>query len=173
LRRQAQVVDGVIRQPDARSHARHDRAQKLHDAGIRRDGDRHEPSDVVHGAAYTSPLKEAPIDLTVEIGSKGPWTIVSVAGEIDLFTAPKLREQFLAALDGTDTDRLLVDLTRVSFMDSTGLGVLIGALRRMNERDGRMALVCSEGPVLRVLELTRLNEVFSIFHSVDDATSGA
>lgn len=115
-----------------------------------------------------------PIDLTVEITSKDPWTIVSVAGEIDLFTAPKLREQFLATLDdGEQTDRLLVDLTRVSFMDSTGLGVLIGALRRMNERDGRMALVCSEGPVLRVLELTRLNEVFSIFDSVDDAASGA
>jgi anti-sigma B factor antagonist len=115
-----------------------------------------------------------PIDLTVEIASKEPWTVVSVAGEIDLFTAPKLREQFLAALDdGPETDRLLVDLTRVSFMDSTGLGVLIGALRRMNEREGRMALVCSEGPVLRVLELTRLNEVFSIFDSVEDAASGA
>jgi anti-sigma B factor antagonist len=174
LRCQAQIINGVIRQTDARPHARHDRAQQLHDAGIGGDGDGHEPSDAVHGAAYTSPLKEAPIDLTVEIGSKGPWTIVSVAGEIDLFTAPKLREQFLAALDdGTTTDRLLVDLTRVSFMDSTGLGVLIGALRRMNERDGRMALVCSEGPVLRVLELTRLNEVFSIFPSVDDAASGA
>jgi anti-sigma B factor antagonist len=110
------------------------------------------------------------IDLTVHLDSKPPWTVVRVTGEIDLFTAPKLREQFLSSLDESgETGDLLVDLTNVTFMDSTGLGVLIGASRRMNERGGRMGLVCTEGPVLRVLELTRLNEVFAIYGSVDDA----
>jgi anti-sigma B factor antagonist len=114
------------------------------------------------------------IDLAVDITSNGPWTVIAVSGEIDLFTAPKLREQFLAALDdGSGADRLIVDLSRVTFMDSTGLGVLIGALRRVNERGGRMALVCQEGPVLRVLELTRLHEVFAIRGSVDDALAEA
>jgi anti-sigma B factor antagonist len=116
----------------------------------------------------------AAIELAVDITSNGPWTVIGVAGEIDLFTAPKLREQFLAALDnGTGAERLVVDLSSVSFMDSTGLGVLIGALRRINERDGAMALVCQDGPVLRVLELTRLNEVFAIHRSVDDAVAGS
>jgi anti-sigma B factor antagonist len=114
------------------------------------------------------------IDLAVDVSSNGAWTVIGVAGEIDLFTAPKLREQFLSALDDDSAaDRLVVDLSQVSFMDSTGLGVLIGALRRVNERDGRMALVCEDGPVLRVLELTRLNEVFSIHGSVDDAVADA
>jgi anti-sigma B factor antagonist len=114
------------------------------------------------------------IDLAVEIGSRDSWTVIGVAGEIDLFTAPKLREQFLGTLDQEGADaRLVVDLSRVTFMDSTGLGVLIGALRRINERGGRMALVCADGPVLRVLELTRLTEVFSIFDSVDDAVAAS
>lgn len=111
----------------------------------------------------------SPIDLEVEIASHDPWTIVRVTGEIDLFTAPKLREQLLTAAGEGEPPDLLVDLTQVTFMDSTGLGVLIGALRRSNERDGHMALACAQGPVLRVIELTRLNEVFSLFSSVDDA----
>jgi anti-sigma B factor antagonist len=90
-----------------------------------------------------------------------------VGGEVDLFTAPKLKEGLIDALDN-GTKKLMIDLEQVEFMDSSGIGVLIGTLRRVNERDGSLALVCSKGPVLRVLEVTGLNKVFDIFDSADD-----
>lgn len=93
-----------------------------------------------------------------------------MSGEVDLFTAPKLKEGILDLL-GDDTRRLIVDLERVEFMDSTGLGVLVGALRRLKERDGTLALVCPQGPVLRVLDVTGLSKVFEIYGSVADATA--
>ena len=94
--------------------------------------------------------------------------MLRVGGEVDLFTAPKVKEQILDLLN-SGTTKLVVDLEQVSFMDSTGIGVLIGALRRLKERDGKLALVCPQGPVLRVLEVTGLGKVFEIHDSVDQA----
>jgi anti-sigma B factor antagonist len=96
--------------------------------------------------------------------------VVDVAGEVDVFTAPKLRETIIGLLtDGRD--RIVVDLSGVGFMDSTGLGVLVGALKRVKERDGALALAGAQGTVLRVLNVTGLNAVFAMHASVDDATA--
>ena len=67
--------------------------------------------------------------------------------------------------------RIVADLERVEFMDSTGLGVLVGALRRLKERDGTLALACPQGPVLRVLDVTGLSKVFPVHETVDEATA--
>jgi anti-sigma B factor antagonist len=101
------------------------------------------------------------MDLSIDAGTQGSWKVLTVSGEIDLYTAPKLREG-LNASDGPD---LAVDLRGVRFMDSMGLGVLIGARRRTVEGDGRFALVCTEGPVLRVLDVSGLTTVFEVVSS--------
>jgi anti-sigma B factor antagonist len=108
------------------------------------------------------------IDIRLQSEKKGDWSVLHVGGEVDLFTAPKVKEQILDLLNAGTTN-LVVDLEQVTFMDSTGIGVLIGALRRLREREGALALVCPQGPVLRVLEVTGLHKVFDIFDSVDKA----
>ena len=89
------------------------------------------------------------------------WKIVVLEGEIDLSTAPALRHT-LAAEGDAGVDRIAVDLRSVGFMDSMGLGVLIGARRRLTERGGDLALVCVGGPVRRVLDVSGLADIFTI-----------
>jgi anti-sigma B factor antagonist len=104
-------------------------------------------------------MSASEMDLSIDQGTQGSWRLLTVSGEIDLYTAPKLREALSATDGGTD---LAVDLRGVRFMDSMGLGVLIGARRRTVEGDGRFALVCTEGPVLRVLDVSGLTTVFEV-----------
>jgi anti-sigma B factor antagonist len=92
-----------------------------------------------------------------------------VSGEIDLATAPQLREAVLDLIQN-GSYQVLVDLRGVEFMDSTGLGVLVGALKRLREQEGDLALVCTEGPVLKILTLTGLDRVFPIHRDVAEAT---
>jgi anti-sigma B factor antagonist len=111
-----------------------------------------------------------PIDLSLGSRTESGWTVVDVKGEVDLFTAPKLREHVVGLVE-EDKRQIVVNLEDVDFMDSTGLGVLVGALKRLKEKDGQLALVCSQGSVLRVLTVTGLNKVFAIFDSVEEATT--
>jgi anti-sigma B factor antagonist len=110
------------------------------------------------------------VDLEVTSRADRGWSIVEASGEVDVFTAPKLRGH-LTGLIEQGRSRLVVDLHDVPFMDSTGLGVLIGTLRRVKERDGDLRLVCEEGPVLRVLDITGLSRLFAIFASAQEATA--
>jgi anti-sigma B factor antagonist len=110
------------------------------------------------------------IDIKVETRSVGDWTVIDVEGEVDVFTAPKLREAIIGLL-GDGKGRLIVNLENVAFMDSTGLGVLVGGLKRVKERDGEMAIAGAQGTVLRVLNVTGLNAVFQLRDSVEAAAS--
>lgn len=98
--------------------------------------------------------------------------MIDVAGEVDVFTAPKLRER-IVDLVSQGSYRLIVNLERVEFMDSTGIGVLVGGLKRIREHDGVFALAGPTDPVKRVLSITSLNKVFPIHESVDEAVSGS
>jgi anti-sigma B factor antagonist len=109
------------------------------------------------------------IQLDLSVRSEGPWTILDVVGEVDLYTAPALREKLVSLIDEGST-RVLVNLAEVGFMDSSGLGVLVGGLKHAKERSGDLALVCVEGPVLKVLTITGLDKVFAIHDSVESAT---
>ncbi|MDZ7676802.1 MAG: STAS domain-containing protein [Acidimicrobiales bacterium] len=100
------------------------------------------------------------------------WTVLTASGEIDVAAAPTLREQLAGTIDGGAT-RLVVDLENVDFIDSTGLGVLVGALRRARSADGDLRLVCTNTRLLRIFEVTGLDEVFAIADSVDDAVAMA
>ena len=98
------------------------------------------------------------------------WTIVAASGEIDVAAAPDLREQ-LVSLIADGAHRVVVDLEEVDFIDSTGLGVLVGAVRRARGADGDVRLVCTNSRLLKVFEVTGLDEVFVIAGSAADAAA--
>ena len=95
-------------------------------------------------------------------------TVIEVSGEIDVYTAPKLRERLVSLVESGNY-RLIVDMEGVEFLDSTGLGVLVGGLKRVRAHDGWIDLVCTQGRILRIFRITGLNRVFNIYDSVDEA----
>jgi anti-sigma B factor antagonist len=95
-------------------------------------------------------------------------TVVTVTGEIDVYSAPALRGKF-AELADEGKYRLVVDLEQVKFLDSTGLGVLIGGLKRVRLCDGFLDLVCTRERILMIFRLTGLTNVFTILDSVEKA----
>jgi len=116
------------------------------------------------------PREVRTIDIKVTTREAGDRTVIDVEGEVDVFTAPKLRETIIGCInDGKD--RLIVNLSGVDFMDSTGLGVLVGGLKRVKERNGELAIAGAQGTVLRVLNVTGLNAVFPLHDSVDAAVA--
>jgi anti-sigma B factor antagonist len=99
---------------------------------------------------------------SVEDEEVDPTThIVDVAGEVDLYSAPELKMHVLDAIDSGKT-RIVVDLTRTTFIDSTTLGVLVGARKRLRAYDGALAVVCPDPDKLGLFEMTGLDRVFSI-----------
>jgi len=96
------------------------------------------------------------------------WAIVAVTGELELATAPRLRQQ-VVSLVGEGHARLVLDLSGVDFMDSVGLGVIVSALKRVRGRGGEL-VVAGPAPGVRALfELTRLDEIVELYASVDQA----
>jgi anti-sigma B factor antagonist len=98
----------------------------------------------------------------------GDAGVVRVSGEVDMYTAPQLKESLLSLIE-QGTSRVVVDLSAVTFIDSTALGVLIGGVRRVHALDGAMALVVTGRPVQRVLSITGLDRVFGIHSTLDEA----
>src|SRR4051794_12458276 len=87
--------------------------------------------------------------------------VVEIAGEVDLYSAPELKAHVLDAIDAGKT-RIIVDLTNTTFIDSTTLGVLVGARKRLREQEGTLAVVCPDPDKLGLFEMTGLDRVFSI-----------
>ena len=100
----------------------------------------------------------------------GRTTVVTVGGEVHVSTAPEF-SQLLTDAIGRGRVHLVLDLTKVDFIDSTGLSVLLNALRRVTRRGGQLVLVCSNPTVLRLFEITRLDTTFDIQPTLDDALS--
>ncbi|XVX20886.1 STAS domain-containing protein [Actinomycetota bacterium] len=107
------------------------------------------------------------MDLSVS-STEGAPTVVTVDGEIDVYTAPQLRDSLDRLID-SGHPHLVIDLERVGFLDSTGLGVLVGRLKHVRVLDGSLALVCTQDRILKVFTITGLDKVFRIFDSVDAA----
>jgi len=111
------------------------------------------------------------MDLVLNEYSAAPGrTVIAVSGEIDVYTAPRLREMLIRLVD-EEKYHLIVDMEGVEFLDSTGLGVLVGGLKRVRSHDGGIDLVCTQGRILRIFRITGLSKVFSIFDSVDQAVA--
>jgi len=108
------------------------------------------------------------MDLDITTHEHGPVSIVTVAGEIDHVTVPRLRVTLLSLAEH-GRHRLVIDLTAVDFMDSSGLGVLAGALKRSRAGDGSFRLVCTQERLLAMFRVTGLDRVMAICESVDVA----
>lgn len=108
------------------------------------------------------------MDLSLDVRTERDTVVLEVSGEVDIYTAPKLREKLVELVEG-GSHRIVVDLEGVGFMDSTGLGSLVAGLKRVKERGGEMALVCTRDPVLKVLGITGLDRVFDVHGSVSEA----
>lgn len=108
------------------------------------------------------------MEFEIKTERSGALCVVTIAGEVDVYTAPQLKTSLIEQIEDGCTD-LLVDLRGVSFIDSSGLGVLIGVLRRTKEGSGTIRLVCSRGNVMKVFRITGLDKVFPIFESLEEA----
>jgi len=94
--------------------------------------------------------------------------IVAVAGEIDLFTAPELKAAIGEALESGRT-RIVVDLSATTFLDSTALGVLIGAVKRLRSREGVLTIVNTDPNIAKTFEITGLDQIFTIRRTREEA----
>jgi len=110
------------------------------------------------------------VDLSVTNREHGGRMVVDLTGEIDVHTAPLLRES-VSNLLSAGHHHLVVDMERVDFLDSTGLGVLVGGLKRVRVHDGSLHLVCTQEKILKIFEITGLSKVFPIYPTVDEAVA--
>jgi anti-sigma B factor antagonist len=97
--------------------------------------------------------------------------VISVEGELDLATAPRLKWMLIDSLQAGQS-QLVVDLSQTSFMDSTALGVLV-AVNRSLDADAALAIACPRATVLRIFELSGMDAVFAIFATLDEALAHA
>lgn len=105
--------------------------------------------------------------LQVEARDERGWTVLSVRGQLDVATAPDLRQALVEAQYGR-ASRVVLDLDGLEFMDSMGLGVIVGGLKRAHTHDGELALVCTRERVRHLLTITRIAEIVRVVPSVGD-----
>jgi anti-sigma B factor antagonist len=98
--------------------------------------------------------------------------VVSVTGEIDLFTAPEFKQRMSAPID-EGRSNLIVDLSRTTFIDSSSLGVLIGAHRRLKLRGGTLVVVCDDEAIAKTFKITGLDGVFTLAPTIEAALASA
>ena len=109
------------------------------------------------------------MDFSVTVASHGRWEVLTVTGEIDMATAPRFRQRLLAVI-GAGAQNVVIDLSGVDFIDSTGLGVLMGAAKRVRSNGGDIRLVMTGSRLADLIELTRLDRVLDVFDSISAAT---
>ena len=107
--------------------------------------------------------------LSCSVEHRADATIVSLCGEVDIASAPELREVLVDVLAETPATHLIVDLSGVGFIDSTGIGVIVGAHRRVTANGGRLTAVVTTNAVRRALHTTGLLGVWRVTASVEDA----
>ncbi|HEX5947285.1 MAG TPA: STAS domain-containing protein [Acidimicrobiales bacterium] len=112
------------------------------------------------------------MELRTEVSEIAGWTVVNVWGELDVATSPTLRET-LIRLVSEGSNRLVLDLEGVDFLDSTGLGTIISALKRVRTHDGDLRLVCTRARIARLFEITGLDKAVPLLPSVDAAVAGS
>src|SRR5436309_12876146 len=99
--------------------------------------------------------------------SEKPY-VISLAGEVGLFTAPEFKQQLLEVIGQGGTE-VVVDFPGTTFIDSTTLGVLVGGVKRLRSNDGQLSLVCNDRNITKIFEITGLDRVFTIYPTRDEA----
>lgn len=110
------------------------------------------------------------MDLTITTEAREGWMVVRVAGDLDLATAPRLRSAVVDLVTQGNAN-LVLDLEAVDFVDSLGLGVLVGAARRTRTNGGDLRLVSTRAHLHRIFEVTGLDRALALFPDADAALS--
>ena len=100
----------------------------------------------------------------------GDTYVISLAGEVDLYTAPEFKQQLLDVIS-QGARNVVVDFSNTTFIDSTTLGVLVGGVKRLRTNDGQLSLVCSDRNITKIFEITGLDRVFTIYATRDEAVA--
>ena len=103
---------------------------------------------------------------TEELGDSS--YVISLAGEVDLYTAPEFKQQLLEVIS-QGARNVVVDFSDTTFIDSTTLGVLVGGVKRLRMNDGQLSLVCSDRNITKIFEITGLDRVFTIYQTRGEA----
>lgn len=112
------------------------------------------------------------MDMSVGVEDLEGWALVRVNGDIDVATAPRLREELIGVISGGQP-RIVLDLDGVDFLDSTGLGVIVSALKRTRTHGGDLRLVCTRPALRRLFELTGLDLAMPLAGSPAEALLSA
>ncbi len=113
-------------------------------------------------------MRREALSVDIQPERHGEAIVYRLRGSLDLETAPSLRAALTQAADEGKND-IIVDLTQLEFLDSTGLGALIGAHRRALEHGGRLRLIVASGPIERLLNITGLIDIFAAYGSIESA----
>ena len=108
------------------------------------------------------------MELDIRTQTDGDVCTVTLEGEVDVYTAPRLKEELVSVIEG-GCQYVIVDMQNVGFIDSSGLGVLVSALRRARERNGAVRIICTRENVLKIFRITGLDKVFPIFSDAAEA----
>lgn len=112
------------------------------------------------------------MDLDIVIRKDAEVPIIDLAGELDAYTSARFRESMLELIENGAAS-LVISMLRVEYIDSSGLGALVGGLKRASEHGGRIVIVCDNPQVRKVFEITGLERVFPLFEAEGDAVKKA
>jgi len=108
------------------------------------------------------------MELDIQSEHDSDQCVLTLRGEVDVYTAPALKDKLVDLIESGCTN-VVVDLEGVSFIDSSGLGVLVSGLRRARERDGAVRIVCTRENILKIFRITGLDKVFPVFPDITEA----
>ena len=108
------------------------------------------------------------MDLQINVRRLGDIAVIGLNGEVDAYTCSRLREAMIEAIEDGGAN-LVVNMKEVEYIDSSGLGTLVGGLKRVSERQGAITIVCTNPQIRKVFDITGLVKVFPIYNSEEDA----
>ncbi len=111
------------------------------------------------------------MELSLNVRTVEDHAVLDVVGEVDVYSAPELRERLSELLTAT-APSLIVNLAEVTFLDSTGIGTLVAGLNRAVQFGGTLTLVCDHERILKLFRITGLDSVFAIRSTVEEAVAG-
>ena len=109
--------------------------------------------------------------MQVKFTNKGSTLVISIIGEIDHHSAEYIRDKIDAQMMKSTTRNIVFDLSRVGFMDSSGIGVVVGRYKNISKLDGKAAIVTPNAQIRKILEISGIQRIIPIFGSVDEAIS--
>ncbi|MCX6344431.1 MAG: STAS domain-containing protein [Armatimonadetes bacterium] len=108
------------------------------------------------------------MDLQINVRKHEEIPVIELSGEVDAYTSARFREIMLDIID-SDGVKLVISMNDVEYIDSSGLGALVGGLKRVSERDGKIVIICDKPQVKKVFEITGLEKVFPIYGTEEEA----